>query len=82
MAQEIKIDFISEGFRAILTSGEVRGLVSSTAQDIASRAGEGFEVDTILGNYGGGRWISVVSARTREANAEQSENHVLNNALR
>ena len=82
MAQEMKIDFLSEGFRTILTSGEVRNLISSTAQGIASRAGDGFDVDTFLGNYGGGRWVSVVVAKTREANAEQSENHVLNNTLR
>ena len=88
MGQQIKIKFISSGFKEILCSGEVHDLVSQSAEQIQSRAnanntrgGDGFSADTWLGNYGGGRWVSTVSAMDRQARIAESEDKALSRAV-
>ena len=88
MGQQIKIKFISSGFREILCSGEVHYLVSQAAQQIQSRAnannsrgGDGFSAETWMGGYGGGRWVATVSAMDRAARIAESEDKALSRAV-
>ena len=64
MANRIK--FNSAAFRAILTGGGVRGLVSETARSISGRA-PGTRAQTIIGGFGGGRAVGFVSTQARSA---------------
>lgn len=88
MGQQIKIKFISSGFKEILCSGEVNDLVSQAAEQIQSRAnanntrgGDGFSVYTWMGGYGGGRWVATVSAMDRAARIAESEDKALSRAV-
>ena len=65
---DVRIVFKSEGFRQILLSDGCRDLVQSTTEEIKNKAdanntrgGDGFEASTMVGGYGGGRWIGFVS---------------------
>lgn len=85
---KIKIEFISEGFREILCSGGVQSTVASAAAQVQSRANsyvdgetEGFALNTFMGNYGGGRWVSSVYTTDHETCVAQSENQALVRAL-
>lgn len=88
MAKQTHIEFISEGFKEILCSGEVQELVTQAAEQIQSRAnanntrgGSGFAVKTQMGNYGGGRWISTVIPTDRAARIAESEDKALSRAV-
>ena len=89
MANEIgRIEFISEGFRAILLSDGVGELVASTTERVCDecnslndRGGEGFESSTFKGDYAGGRWVGYVSATDAEARMAASEDKVFERAL-
>lgn len=88
MGKQIKIKFISSGFKEILCSGEVHDLVSQAAEQIQSRAnanntrgGDGFSADTWMGGYGGGRWVATVSAMDRAARIAESEDKALSRAV-
>lgn len=83
----MKIEFNSAGFREILLSEGTKELVDSTAQEIAGRANansgleDGFQVSTIVGGYGGGRYIGFVTATTEEAMKAEAENGALTGAI-
>lgn len=77
-----RIEFKSAGFKEILTGEGVKNLVTGTVQEIAQRAGDGFEYDVIYGGYGGGRWIGFVGSTDRESAAAESEHKVLSSAVR
>lgn len=88
MAQQIRLEFISDGFREILMSGEVQALVSSTTESIQAKANanlteesEGFKAKTWQGGYGGGRWIGTVSTTDHESMVAESENKALSKAV-
>lgn len=87
MAQQIKIDFISEGFKAILESEGTRQFVGDAAAKIQAEANanvkdsEGFSAETWLGNYGGGRWIGSVTSLDTAAAQAQAEDKVLTKAV-
>lgn len=88
MAQQIKIEFISDGFREILESEGTQQLVADAAAKIQSAANagigkdsEGFSAETWRGNYGGGRWIGSVTSLDSTAARAQSENKVLTKAV-
>ncbi|MBQ6240875.1 MAG: hypothetical protein IJK56_11045 [Firmicutes bacterium] len=87
MAQQIKLEFISDGFKAILESEGTRQLVADVAAKIQSAANagvknsEGFAVETWRGNYGGGRWIGSVTSLDDVAARAQSEDKVLTKAV-
>ena len=88
MAKQIRLQFISEGFRQILTSSEVQALVSETADNIKARAdaniteeSDGFKSRTWLGNYGGGRWIGSVSTTDKASMIAEAENKALSKAV-
>ena len=89
MASQVNINFISDGFRQILTSDGVRSLVEETAKGIQSRANakaptdsDGFEVTTMVGGYGGGRWVSRVQAADYKAAEAEAEDKILTGSIR
>lgn len=84
--ENVRIEFNSAGFREILLSEGTKDLVESTAQEIADRAnansgGEGFEASSIVGGYGGGRYIGFVTATTEEAMKAEAESGALTGAI-
>lgn len=88
MATNIRLEFISDGFKQILESDGVRELVQETADNIKDRAnanntrgGQGFESNVIQGNYGGGRWIGFVKSTDRESDIAESEDKALTGAV-
>lgn len=84
---EIRIQFISEGFRQILLSGGTQDLVQTTADEIKARAdsaapdSEGFEAHTWQGGYGGGRWIGSVTTTDRASRLAEAEHNALSGAV-
>ena len=88
MATNIRLEFISDGFKQSLESDGVRELVQETADNIKDRAnanntrgGQGFESNVIQGNYGGGRWIGFVKSTDRESDIAESEDKALTGAV-
>lgn len=88
MAQQIRIKFISSGFKEILCSGEVHDLVSQASEQIQSRAnannsrgGDGFSANTWMGNYGGGRWVASVTTTDRASRIAEAEDKALSRAV-
>lgn len=88
MATETRIVFKSEGFRQILLSDGCRDLVQSTAEDIKNKAdanntrgGEGFEASTMVGGFGGGRWVGFVSTTDRQSKIAEAEDKALTRAV-
>lgn len=81
MAQLVKIELDHAGFTQLLTGSEVAGLVQQTAQNVANRAGAGFEVNSYIGSYGGGRAVATVHAKTQEARQAEAEFKALSKAV-
>lgn len=88
MATQIKLTFISDGFRQILLGSGVNDVVQSAADKIQAKANaeingesEGFSVDVWEGNYGGGRWIGSVSTTDLESQKAESEDKALSKAV-
>jgi hypothetical protein len=88
MGQQIKIKFISQGFKDILCSGGVQNAVTSAANSIQSKAnannirgGEGFRSETWMGSYGGGRWVASVSTTDRKSMIAEAEDKALSRAV-
>lgn len=78
MAGSIK--FNSAGFRAILTGGGTKSAVQSAAAQIAAR-GDGLEVKTRVGGYGGGRQIAFVRTTARTLAEAEAQREALESAL-
>ena len=81
-----KIVFNSAGFKALLNTDGVHQLVEVVSQDIADQAnsnygGDGFQVTTKVGGYGGGRWIGFVTATDKDSLKAESEDSALTRAL-
>ena len=87
---EIKIEFISEGFKQILNSEGAKALVEGKAEEICPRANanvggietDGYRVTVMKGGYGGGRWIAHVQAADYAAAAAEAENKALTKAVK
>lgn len=83
---EVRIEFISKGFKEILESEGTRNIVSQTAESISSKAnsnygGDGFQASVIKGNYGGGRWVGFVNATDKESLIAETEDKALTGAI-
>lgn len=85
---DVRIVFKSEGFRQILLSDGCRDLVQSTTEEIKNKAdanntrgGDGFEASTMVGGYGGGRWIGFVSTTDNASRIAESEDKALTRAI-
>lgn len=86
--KQTTIEFNSDGFRQILLSDGVKSLVEGEAEKIQAKANanlsgdsEGYIVNTMYGNYGGGRWISNVQAADYQAALEEAEYKTLSGAV-
>lgn len=85
MANITKIEFISDGFKAILQSEGTQQVVSEIADSIAAEANangncEGFESNTILGGRAQ-RYIGFAYASDKESMIAESENQALTRAV-
>lgn len=89
MSKQIKIEFISAGFREILLSDGVKGLVDSAAEEIKDRANsnladeksEGYEKTVMVGGYGGGRWVGFVQTTDHASCVAEAEHNALSGAV-
>lgn len=74
MATKVRLEFLNEGFQQVLSSGQVKSLVESTAQDVAARAGEGFEAAPLSLSFGGsprpGAVVRTTDTESRKAEAQ------------
>jgi len=89
MSSQMRIEFNSAGFREILLSDGVKTLVEETANGIRDRAnanntrgGEGFESHSMVGGYGGGRWVAFVSTTDRDSMIAEAEDKALSRAVK
>ena len=89
MTTQIKLEFVSQGFKEILESDGVKGLVESATETIKQRAdsditgeSEGFSASVYKGNYGGGRWVGMVHTTDYESKRAESEDKSLTKAVR
>lgn len=85
---EVKIQFISDGFKQILESEGVEAVVRSAAETIRANANanlqessEGYTVSTWKGGYGGGRWIGSVTGADKAANKAEAEYKALSSGV-
>lgn len=92
MAKQIRLEFISEGFKEILTGAGVQNLVTEATQKIQAQANanaageldedsEGFSAKTWLGGFGGGRWVGSVSTTDHSTMVAEAENKALSRAV-
>ena len=88
MGQSIRIKFNSQGFKDILCSGGVQNVVTSAAANIQSKAnanntrgGEGFNAETWMGAYGGGRWVASVFTTDLKSRIAEAEDKALSRAV-
>ena len=89
MAKQVRLQFISDGFREILLSDGVKSLVEENAKKIQEKANsgidgqsEGFLANVWQGQYGGGRWIGSVTTTDFESQKAEAENKVLSKAVK
>ncbi len=88
MSKQMKIQFISAGFREILASDGVKALVDDAASEIQSKANanlledsEGYEKTVMYGGYGGGRWVGFVQCTDRASCVAEAEYNALSGAV-
>lgn len=74
----IRLEFNSQGFRQLLNSSEVEALVLSEAEDIATRAGEGFVAHS---RKAGTRYIAFAGTSDDASIRAEAENKVLSRAV-
>ena len=88
MSKQMKIEFISAGFREILASDGVKALVDDAASEIQSKANanlledsEGYEKTVMYGGYGGGRGVGFVQCTDRASCIAEAEYNALSGAV-
>lgn len=88
MATQIKIDFISDGFKQILCSSGTQAAVESAATAIQTKANANLKEDSVgfskhswLGNYGGGRYVASVSTTDGASMRAEAYNKALSRAV-
>lgn len=76
----MKVDFKldSAGARKLLKSPEMQAMLRRRAEEIAARAGPGFEASS---SQGANRARAKVTAKTRDARLRQAREHVLERAI-
>ena len=75
-----RIEFLSEGFKALLMSNEVRNYVYENAAGVARDAGDGFVANIFYGRGAAGRVMATVDAVTPEAREAEATGKVLTRA--
>lgn len=86
MAEQVRLKWNPDGFRQILLSQGCHNVVQQTADNICDKAnanygGDGFQTSTMVGGYGGGRWIGFVSSSDKASKIAESEDKALSRAL-
>lgn len=89
MATDVEIEWIHEGFEAILTSAGTMSAVSSATEAIRSRAnannhrgGNGFHSGTKVGRaYGSSRCLGFVYTTDRKSQIAEAEDKALSGAV-
>ena len=79
MSDKVKIELNSEGILALLKSPEMEAAMASYGAQVASRAGDGYEMDTRIGST---RANARIWTATKEAVNDNLENNTLLTALR
>lgn len=74
----LKFELNREGVKELLQSAEMGEICESYARDVQARAGEGYEVNTYVGET---RVNASVHAGTYEARRDNFENNTLLKAL-
>lgn len=74
----VKIELNSAGIQELLKSPEIKGYCEELAHGVASRAGSGYEVDSMVGKT---RANAMVKAATFKAYRDNLENNTLLKAL-
>lgn len=84
MAKRVRIEFNTEGFRQLLQSDEVKGLVEENTNAILERAGgedAGFSANVYEAGYGGGRWAGTVRTASYDAAKAEAADKTLTKAV-
>lgn len=81
MATKIRIEHISAGYRAVLESPGVSGLVYGKGDQIAAAAGDGFICRHGHGSFGGGRPVAWVGGSDLDAWQREATDKVLTKAV-
>lgn len=81
-----RLVFNSAGFKEILNSDGTHKMIEDVTNQIAVKAngnygGNGFNATTLVGGYGGGRWIGFVTATDKDSLTAESEDSALTRAL-
>lgn len=83
MATKVRIELLSDGIRDLLMSQPIAAECEKAAEEIATRAGDGFEVKPLRRmNFGGGRIGYAVHAETYEAKLSEAQDKTLSKAVR
>ena len=83
MATKVRIELLHDGIRELLMSAPIAAECEKAAQNIAARAGDGFEVLPMREmNFGGGRVGYAVYTATEEARIAEAEDKALSKAVR
>ena len=78
MSKRVEIELNSAGIRELLKSDEIKSYCEELARGVASRAGDGYVVDSMVGKT---RANASVYADTKEANRDNMKNNTLLKAL-
>ena len=82
MATKVRIELKHDGIRELLMSAPIAAECEKAAENIAARAGDGFEVLPMREmGFGGGRVAYGVEAATYEARLAEAENGALSGAV-
>ena len=83
MATKFRVELLHGGIRELLTSQAIASECKGVAEEIKSRAGEGFEVLPLkMMDFGGGRVGYAVYTATEEARIAEAEEKTLSKAVR
>lgn len=83
MATKVRIELLHDGIRELLMSAPIAAECEKAAQNIAARAGDGFEVLPLRQmDFGGGRVGYAVHTATEEARIAEAEDKALSKAVR
>lgn len=83
MATKVRIELNHDGIRQLLMSAPIAAECEKAADDIAARAGDGFEVLPAREmGFGGGRVGYAVYTATYDAKVAEAEEKILSKAVR
>lgn len=81
MGVKVRIEHLSDGYKQVLTSDELKRELERRTKAIADAAGDGFEASVFEGKFGGGRWVGMVEAKTSKARRAEAEDKALSKAI-